>query len=114
MSEALKSNSNLRKEVLAEKEQMQKEDKVQDAPQTEAKKPKETGKLILAEEIAEGHVAWSALKMYFLAYGGGLVWTTVIVGDIAAAVLNILQPWFLGEWARQYENHPASEISVLS
>jgi hypothetical protein len=112
MSDALMNNSKLRKEVKAEREQKEKDDSVVDPPQVEAKEAEESGKLILAEEIAEGHVAWSALKMYFLAFGGGLLWTIVILGCLLSAALNAFQSWFLGEWARQYEHRPVSEISV--
>jgi len=62
--------------------------------------------------MAQGRVAWPALKMYFLAIGGWSVWTTVLLGCLGASATNIAQPWWLGEWARQYERQDSSQVSV--
>jgi hypothetical protein len=112
MLEALRQNSELQKEVEHEKEIVAKEQQTLGAATAEVKGGESSGKLIMAEESAEGHVAWPALKMYFLAFGGSLLWTTVVMGCIGASTFGTLQPWFLGEWARQYEHRPANEISV--
>lgn len=61
LSEALKSNTALRKEVKTEKEEIAKADETVDDVLPEIPEGK-GGKLITKEEIAEGHVSWSASK----------------------------------------------------
>ncbi|PCH35560.1 multidrug resistance-associated ABC transporter [Wolfiporia cocos MD-104 SS10] len=73
------------------------------------------GKLILAEEIAEGHVGWPALKMYFAGLGGRyplLFWTTCLTAILLCYSLGDFQVWFLGYWARQYEERAPSEVKA--
>jgi hypothetical protein len=112
MSEALKQNAQLRKEVKKEMALKKEEQKTVDPVEAELKPNEPSGKLIMAEEVAEGHVAWPALKMYFLAIGGGALWTTVFAGCIGASFANTFQPWWLGVWARQYQERTSSEVSV--
>ena len=61
LSEALKSNKALLKEVKAEEGEVAKADETMDDVIPEIPEGK-GGKLILKEEIAEGHVSWSASK----------------------------------------------------
>ncbi|PCH35576.1 hypothetical protein WOLCODRAFT_80373 [Wolfiporia cocos MD-104 SS10] len=73
------------------------------------------GKLILAEEISEGHVGWPALKMYFAGLGGRyplLFWTTCLTAILLCYSLGDFQVWFLGYWARQYEERAPSEVKA--
>ncbi|KAF8963040.1 hypothetical protein BDZ97DRAFT_1758980 [Flammula alnicola] len=73
------------------------------------------GKLIVAEEIAEGHVTWKSLKLFLTALGGDYpliffsVWMT---GFLLTDWVNTFQVWFLGYWGSQYESHPPSEVKV--
>ncbi|KAG5650067.1 hypothetical protein H0H81_000902 [Sphagnurus paluster] len=74
------------------------------------------GKLILAEEIEEGHVSFSALKLYFSALGGDrpiLFVLAVVIGLLTTDLLDATMAWYLGYWASQYEDHPASEVPVF-
>ena len=59
LSEALKCNKELREEVKAEREEVSKADEIIDDAPPEIPGGK-GGKLIVKEEIAEGHVSWSA------------------------------------------------------
>ena len=59
--EALKSNKSLSKKVKAEKEEATKADETIDDVLPEIPEGK-GGKLIAKEEVAEGHVSWSASK----------------------------------------------------
>lgn len=96
---------------------------------------KDKGKLIMAEEIPVGHVSWSAgtcffiwsiirvpnltsstVKMYISGLGGNhifLFFFAFLGGLVVSDVFMTFQTWFLGYWASQYENHPASEVHVL-
>ena len=73
------------------------------------------GKLVIAEEIAEGHVTWKSMKLFFSGLGGDypLVFFSIWV---SAAFLrgwvNTFQAWFLGYWGSKYEN-PASEVNPI-
>ena len=59
LSETLKSNKDLCKEVKAEEKEVAKADVTIDDVSPEIPEGK-GGKLIVKEEIAEGHVSWSA------------------------------------------------------
>ena len=61
LSEALKSNKALLKEVKTEERQAAKSDEAVDDVLPEIHEGT-GGKLIVKEEIAEGHVSWSASK----------------------------------------------------
>lgn len=86
------------------------------------------GKLVLAEEVAEGHISWTArtfnklshkrdadidaVKLYLSNLGGPFFWF-IFVGGVAFTDLTmVLQAWFLGFWASQYQHHDPSEINV--
>ena len=76
---------------------------------------KSDGKLILAEEIAEGRITWKALKLYLDGLGGdhpflfAVVW---IAGFLATNIAINFGVWFLGYWSSQYETHPPEEVQV--
>ncbi|KAJ7668054.1 multidrug resistance-associated ABC transporter [Mycena rosella] len=75
-----------------------------------------TGKLIVAEEIQEGHVNASALKMYLFAMAGQYPFFFFAVftgGLIFQEVLVVLRTWMLGRWAIQYDHLPAEEVNVV-
>ncbi|KAF8886219.1 P-loop containing nucleoside triphosphate hydrolase protein [Gymnopilus junonius] len=71
------------------------------------------GKLIMKEDIAEGHITWKSLKLFFSGLGGkyqGLFFSIWLSGFVLALWGNTFQIWFLGYWGTQYENHPPSEV----
>ncbi|KAF8963033.1 multidrug resistance-associated ABC transporter [Flammula alnicola] len=73
------------------------------------------GKLIVAEEIAEGHVTWKSLKLFLIALGGDhpLVFSSIwMTGFLLTDWGNTFQVWFLGYWGSQYESHAPSEVKV--
>ncbi|KAH7108534.1 hypothetical protein BKA62DRAFT_682512 [Auriculariales sp. MPI-PUGE-AT-0066] len=70
-------------------------------PETKAKA---SGKLIVAEEIATGHVGWDALMLYFSSLGGVGFWLVYLGGILASNVVIVIQTWFLGYWASQYDS----------
>lgn len=116
INDALKASAEL--QALAQKERTaieveEKEgtDAVNDDAETKDKTA--AGKLIVAEEKAMGHVEWAAIKMFMDAVGGPLTWATMLVFGVLAILGYIFEPWFIGYWASQYDNRPASEVSAM-
>ncbi|KAJ4000261.1 hypothetical protein F5050DRAFT_1804229 [Lentinula boryana] len=90
------------------------DDKVDE--QLPVEEPKTDGKLIVAEEIQEGHVNWSAVKMYLTSMGGQYSWTfflAFILAMFITEIFNAVYTWFLGYWASQYETHDPASVSVF-
>ncbi|TFY83125.1 hypothetical protein EWM64_g881 [Hericium alpestre] len=114
VSDALAHDTKLSAEVAEEKEEEAKADEEVDGEQPiEGKKA--DGKLTVAEEIAVGHVSWPAMKMYFTSMGGShvtLFWIVFLGGIALVDILNVLQIWFLGYWAEQYDFRPASDVHI--
>ena len=73
------------------------------------------GKLILAEDIEEGHVSWKAIKLFLKGLGGNFpfLFMTVWVGS---QFLNegcyMFSVWFLGFWGNQYQGRDPNEVST--
>ncbi|KAL6299635.1 multidrug resistance-associated ABC transporter [Sparassis latifolia] len=115
LSKALEANKKLSAEVVEEIEEIEKAEHEVDQPPNPDIPANADGKLIVAEEISEGHVEWPALKMFFANLSGGyhvLFWFALLGSLLSASVLHTLQAWWLGYWARQYEDHDASDIHV--
>lgn len=114
VSEALAKNKELAAEVAREKEAISKVDEEVDAvPEPKLDSP--DGKLTVAEDIAEGHVSWAAMKLYLLGLGGKhpmLFFVTYLSGMMLTHSLLVYQVYFLGQWAAEYEKHDSSEVSV--
>lgn len=68
------------------------------------------GKLIVAEEIALGRVAWPAIKLYTESVGGPLFWALFIGGILLSFFLSAFQVWFLGYWASQYTDRESASV----
>ncbi|KAJ7072015.1 P-loop containing nucleoside triphosphate hydrolase protein [Mycena amicta] len=107
VSDALASDETLAKEVRKEEEELAAAEKEVDAEVVAAEdaEKKDKGKLIVAEELAIGHVSWSALVLYFRGMSGShqfFFWSVLLFLIIAAEVGNTLQTWYLGFWASQY------------
>ena len=80
----------------------------------EPKKPAD-GKLIVAEEIVEGHITWRSFKLLLGSLGGGhpiLFFVTCVLALLLNEWSITFQTWFLGYWGSQYETHPASEVNL--
>ncbi|KAI0633973.1 P-loop containing nucleoside triphosphate hydrolase protein [Trametes polyzona] len=72
------------------------------------------GKLVVPEEMEDGHVGWSALKLFFVNISRNPVifWFIYVSSNVTHNFLLNYQAWYLGHWALQYEKHPASEVSL--
>ncbi|GJE87804.1 multidrug resistance-associated ABC transporter [Phanerochaete sordida] len=116
MRNVLERDSELSAEVTGEKSQGKEADDAEGEAQNESGKQQLSGKLIVAEEVAEGHVAWSSLKLLLAntAKGPGLAafWVTFLVAFLGSRCLSILNTWVLGLWAREYEMHDPAQVSV--
>ncbi|KAI0768312.1 P-loop containing nucleoside triphosphate hydrolase protein [Trametes elegans] len=112
---ALAHDAKLLKEVKQEREEIEKAEVEVDAEKPEEETAKQAaGKLVVAEEIEQGHVGWPALVLYLgnMARRPLLFWAIYLSGFILRHSFLNLQTWYLGYWASQYETHPADEISV--
>jgi len=73
------------------------------------------GKLILAEDIEEGHVSWTAIKLFLKALGGSfpiLFLTIWVGGHILNEACTMFSVWFLGFWGNQYQGRDPNEVST--
>ncbi|KAF9475054.1 multidrug resistance-associated ABC transporter [Pholiota conissans] len=108
---ALRVDPILALEVEHDKETPEKNNK-QPSPEAEVLE----GKLVLAEELAEGHITWKSMQLLLSGFGGQhsvLFFVVIMAGIIATQLAITLQTWFLGVWATQYEIHDPSEVSLL-
>ena len=103
VSEALRADPKLFIEAKVDegKEEMAEEIDAVEGP-VDAK-PSAEGKLILAEEKAEGHLSLSALKLLCTSLGGPIFWVTILIAFAADQGAILVQTWWLGNWSRQYE-----------
>ncbi|GJJ15111.1 hypothetical protein Clacol_009386 [Clathrus columnatus] len=109
LSDALSKNERLLEEVMQE-QQLIKEEETVDTPEAE-KDTKQKGKLVLAEEVAVGHVSWAAMKLYYSNIGGVFFWVAFVSGVVLSRSSAVVAPWILGQWAAQFEHHPTENVS---
>jgi hypothetical protein len=103
VSEALANDEVLAQEVRKDHEKLEASEKDVDTPLAAEEAKEKKGKLIVAEEVALGHVSWKALKLYFTGMGGRytVLFFVVLLISILVIEANItFQTWFLGYWAR--------------
>ena len=138
VSDALKKDKTLAKELAKDARAIKDDEKKIDGEEPyEAARPTD-GKLILAEEIAEGHVSWDAGKhaiqlfhslnraywctpqqnevnLFINNLGGThpvMFWMLFVGGLFVSDVLLNLQTWFLGYWAEQYDMYPPEQVNI--
>ncbi|PSR71469.1 hypothetical protein PHLCEN_2v12736, partial [Hermanssonia centrifuga] len=74
------------------------------------------GKLIVTEEVEEGHVSIGAFMLFLRAAGGKwpiLFWLNYIGSDSMAEICDAMEMWWLGWWAGKYAIHDKGEVSVI-
>ncbi|KAJ3760576.1 hypothetical protein EV360DRAFT_81041 [Lentinula raphanica] len=116
VSEALRRDSALAEEARREQQVIDKSDSGVVPDQPPVKEHKTDGKLIVAEEIQEGHVKHDTVKMYLTSMGGRYSWTfflAFVFAMFVTEILNAIYNWFLGYWASQYETHDPASVNVL-
>ncbi|KAJ7283157.1 P-loop containing nucleoside triphosphate hydrolase protein [Mycena rebaudengoi] len=104
-------------QIREDQKALDKAEKEVDAPTAqEVAAPKADGKLIVTEEVHEGHISRAAAKMYLLAMGGDYpvlflgLWLFFL---LVQHTLVVMTPRILGYWARQYDLYPASDVPVI-
>ncbi|KAI1795060.1 hypothetical protein LXA43DRAFT_1080347 [Ganoderma leucocontextum] len=117
LSKVLAKDHKLSEEVAEEREELKKADDEVDAvePDSEDAPKKSDGKLVVAEEISEGHVSWSALRLYFTSMSGGysfIFWLGVFGFLSLCELLGVVETYWLGYWAQQYEDTDSSEVKI--
>ncbi|KAL1938254.1 hypothetical protein VTO73DRAFT_11898 [Trametes versicolor] len=115
LASALERDSKLLTEVKEERAEIEKAEQEIAPEKVEDAEAKPTvGKLVVAEEMEDGHVGWSALKLYIgnMSKRPVLFWLIYMSGNITKHMIGTSQTWYLGHWASQYETHPAGEVRV--
>ncbi|KIJ48474.1 hypothetical protein M422DRAFT_247819 [Sphaerobolus stellatus SS14] len=114
-SEVLSHNDKLRRAVSENLKEVEKADQEVDSNDPDEVKTTSDGKLVVEEESGIGHISWASLKMYFAAFGGRwptLFWVAFWFATFFECIVEVFQPWFLGQWATQYEDHTPEEVNV--
>lgn len=102
VDDAYRSNPRLKAEAEKDQELEHKGEQVVDESNPAGGKvqgPKaktSDGKLMVAEEVAEGHVGWPALKLFLLALGGTGFWFMYLGGFVLSDVAILLETYWLG------------------
>ncbi|KAJ3004747.1 hypothetical protein NUW54_g4666 [Trametes sanguinea] len=115
LESALARDSKLLHEVREEREELEKAEHQLDTEKLEESGAKQiAGKLVVAEEREEGHVGWSAMKLFFgnMSNRAIFFWLIYVSGHVLRQSLSNLQTWYLGYWASQYETHSPAEVPV--
>ncbi|KAM5539771.1 hypothetical protein V8D89_006584 [Ganoderma adspersum] len=115
LENALAHDSSLLKDVEHEAEELQKADQEIDGEKEEdVNAPSSAGKLVVAEEMEEGHVGWRALLLYLgnMSTRPLLFWFIYATGYTLRHSITNVQAWWLGVWAAQYETTAPEEVHV--
>ncbi|KDR83062.1 hypothetical protein GALMADRAFT_57261 [Galerina marginata CBS 339.88] len=109
---ALANDSVLANEIQHIEEAADLQKVVIDAPTREV--PKINGKLIVAEEIAIGHVSGKAYKLFLNGLGANpVVFLALWMGGLALMHSgSMLAVWFLGYWCSQYEIQKPADVKA--
>ncbi|KAH8997804.1 hypothetical protein EDB86DRAFT_2828663 [Lactarius hatsudake] len=97
ISDALKKDKALEKELPESIRVIEDNEKNIDLEEPNETAKSADGKLILAEEIAEGNVSWDAV------YAAGM---------LLFSTLMTVQTWFMGYWAEQYDIYPPDQVNI--
>lgn len=114
ISAALERDPALAREAEVEQEEADMDRQIVDAVNNK-EEDKSDGKLILAEEIVEGRITWTAFKLLLVGLGGKhhiLFMATWMGGFGVVHMFLSFGVWFLGYWGSQYENHVPEEVDV--
>lgn len=72
------------------------------------------GKLIVAEDIQQGHITWKAMKLFFSAVGGSypiLFFCVFAFGLLLVDLSTMFQTYLLGYWGSQYTKADPKKIN---
>lgn len=115
ISSAISKNSRLASEIQALQESEDAVEEHNSNKETSALSNGTTkGKLIVAEEIQQGHVTWKAMKLFFSSLGGdrSILFFLLYSTGLLVTDLGIMsQSYFLGYWGSQYVERNPEEIN---
>ncbi|KAH9939277.1 uncharacterized protein BXZ73DRAFT_76000 [Epithele typhae] len=115
-SKVIARDDQLMKEFTEEQAQLAKAVEVDaEEPGVEEALNKSDGKLILKEEVSEGHVGWDALSLYFGSMGGRhyvLFWIAIVGFMVLCEGFSTIDAFWLGHWATQYEEQSPGEVNA--
>ncbi|KAJ4491368.1 P-loop containing nucleoside triphosphate hydrolase protein [Lentinula edodes] len=93
------------------------EERVDSGAKEEKKVDSSNGKLIVLEEVHKGTGAsWAAINLYITGLGGKhpfIFFITFFSCLAASHLVGVVQTWYLGYWASQYNDYPPAEVSAL-
>ncbi|KAH8986094.1 hypothetical protein EDB92DRAFT_1949372 [Lactarius akahatsu] len=115
ISDALKKDKALAKELPEGTRVIEDNEKKIDSQELNETVKSADGKLILAEEIAEGNVSRDAVRLFINGLGGAypvLFWIVFTGGMLLFSTLMTVQTWFMGYWAEQYDIHPPEQVNI--
>ncbi|KAH9059060.1 hypothetical protein EDB87DRAFT_1675205 [Lactarius vividus] len=115
VSDALKNDKTLAKELAEDARAIKDEEKKIDSEEHDRTANSADGKLILAEEVAEGNVSWDAVKLFTNGLGGAhpiLFWIVFAGGMLLCNTFMTVQTWFMGHWAEQYDIYPPDQVDI--
>ncbi|KAI0258755.1 hypothetical protein BC834DRAFT_974824 [Gloeopeniophorella convolvens] len=113
VSDALANDKSLSAELAEEEAILEKTEEEIDGEKPDENAKKAAGKLILEEEIAEGHVSWKSLQLFFKALGGKhsiLFWIICLGSMLLTDVAMTGETWFMGYWSEQYIERDPSDV----
>ncbi|KAL7281057.1 hypothetical protein ACG7TL_004359 [Trametes sanguinea] len=112
----LAEDKDLFADLAVEEEQLKKAGKELDDPASEPEQDdaQTSGKLVVAEEVADGEVGWNTMRLYALAASKHpkLYWAAYVLMLLLTHSIMSSETYFLGYWAKQYEERDPSQISV--
>lgn len=71
--------------------------------------------MLVSFELFLAAYAWLTIltvKMYVEALGGPIFWPIFVVATFFECIIEVLQPWILGQWANQYLSHRPEDVNV--
>lgn len=117
LSDFLDDNPRLASEIEEEREVLEEEARTKSNLKDTEPAPKSVadGKLVVAEEIVQGHVTWDSMELLISALGGRypILFCVAFIGIVGVnTCIYTSQTWFLGVWGSQYETHSASDMNL--
>ncbi|EJF59658.1 P-loop containing nucleoside triphosphate hydrolase protein [Dichomitus squalens LYAD-421 SS1] len=115
LSNALAHDDKLLEEVQHEAEELQRAEEEIDGEKPEDVNDKSNaGKLVVAEEIEEGHVGLQAMLLYLgnLSTRPLIFWFIYVSAYSLRHFITNVQSWWLGYWAAQYEAHAPEDVKA--
>ncbi|KAI0351013.1 multidrug resistance-associated ABC transporter [Trametes cingulata] len=113
IDKTLQEDRELLVELETEEQQLKRAEEQVDKLEVPEDDPQK-GKLVVAEEIAEGQVGWKALRLYIMntAKIPALYWPGMALALVLTHTIMNGQTYVFSLWANEYEKHAPSEVSV--